>query len=180
MSVFITVLFAAAAVMFAAAFFTITLCRPEKTAYCEKLARNRNFGVILAAAALFWCVPHAEMVVFDFMKKYLLLLAAAGTVLGYFFVDYLFARGLGGLLILGGYSLVHGSFEYSLPGAAAVAVAGWVLGVAGILVSGRPAWFRDVIRCCCRNRGCRITVVAVLILYSAILIYCGVASCLSR
>lgn len=185
-----------AAVLISAAAWMLSRFWPERASGYEKLARNRGLGVVLAAAALFWCVPHAEAVMpvwcvphdpaaFGFMKEEwwhpLYLLAALVAVSGYFYVDYLFARALGGLMILAGYYFVHGAFEYGVPGAAAITALSWIWGIAGIAFSGRPAWVRDAVRKCCAGRlRCSVTA-GFLLLYAAALLYgAGGMLCLSR
>ena len=67
-------------------------------------------------------------------------------LLGFFYVDYPAARAVGGLLILAGYSLVHYTFDFRTPGFPLLAVAGWIAGIAGIWISGKPCAMRDYFR----------------------------------
>ena len=112
----------------------------------EKLPRNRAAGLVLGFAALIWCIPHAEVVSPAFLLPLLWPLAVAVPILAYFSLDYLTARAVAGLMILYGYQIVHTAFENRVPGTPVLAVAAWLIGIAGIWVSARPYALRDWIR----------------------------------
>jgi hypothetical protein len=136
--------------------FRLFTLKPEDLNRYEKLPRNRTWGGLLAFAALVWCIPHERVVVFDWMLPLLWPFAVAGTVLGILYLDFLLSRAVGGLLILLAYYFVHGAFDYSLPGGEWLAILMWILGIAGIALSGKPCWLRDFIRLACARPGVRL------------------------
>ena len=68
------------------------------------------------------------------------------TVLSYFYLDYLFARALGGAFIIGAYYFVHAAYEFQVPGAIMLTIFAWLWGIAGIIISGKPSLMRDYFR----------------------------------
>ncbi len=136
----------------------------DKLPRWEKLPRNRAVGALLGCAALIWCIPHARPVVFDWMVPYLWPMAIGGTVLGYCFLDYLFARAAGGLLILVSYHFVHGTFDFHTQGAPFLAILYWIIGVFGICISGKPYWLRDLLRALCGKVRLRLFTCGFLLL----------------
>jgi len=134
----------------ATAVFTSVLCE-NLLQRCEKLPRNRWLGMFFGWIALLLCVPHAAAVSPEFLLPYLLPMAIAVPILGFFWLDYPFARAWGGILILLGYYFVHSTFECHTPGAVLCAVAGWLIGILGIWISGKPCAMRDYLRLCTRS-----------------------------
>ncbi|MDD3886441.1 MAG: hypothetical protein PHI35_06195 [Victivallaceae bacterium] len=120
--------------------------RPDSLKKIEPLPRAKFPGMLLGWAVLLLCVPYARAVTPDFMLPLLYPLALMVPVLGYFFIDYPFARALGGAMILGSYVFIHGAYAQSSPLLAAAAVSGWIFGLGGIWISGRPCAFRDWLR----------------------------------
>ena len=55
----------------------------------EKFCRERNFGVVIFFGCLSWCVPHTEVIIFNFLVPYLWYIAIILAVLSYFYLDYL-------------------------------------------------------------------------------------------
>lgn len=150
-----TVQFFAARLTFAAGIFLFTLLAvliflssKERLPRFEKLPRNKWIGLFGGWIALALCVPHAAVVAPAFLIPWLWPIVVIVPVLGFFSVDYPCARALGGLLILLGYYMVHFTFEFRTPGAPLLAVAGWLAGIAGIWISGKPCAMRDCLRLC--------------------------------
>ncbi len=134
----------------------LTLAAGSKNASAlERLARNKWIGLFGGWIALAICVPHAVVVSPQFLLPLLWPMAVIVPVLGFFFVDYPAARAVGGLLILSGYSLVHYTFDFHTPGAPAFAVLGWLTGIAGIWISGKPCAMRDYFRLVSGRRSYR-------------------------
>lgn len=119
---------------------------PGRVKTFEALSRNKWIGLFGGWIALALCVPHAVVVSPAFLLPFLWPLAVAVPILGFFFVDYPAARAAGGLLILLGYSMVHYTFDFRTPGFPAYAFLGWLTGIAGIWVSGKPCAMRDYFR----------------------------------
>lgn len=147
------VVFAAGVLLYGAFALLTVLLNEERLAKIEPLPRNKWIGLIGGWIALAVCVPHAAVVSPAFLLPFLWPIAIAVPVLGFFFVDYPAARALGGILILMGYYLVHYTFEFKTPGFPVLAVAGWIIGVAGIWISGKPCSMRDYLRLAGRKRG---------------------------
>ena len=128
---------------------------PERVGKFEQLARNRWIGLVGGWIALALCVPHAVVVSPQFLIPFLWPLAVTVPLLGFFFVDYPAARAVGGGLILLGYSLVHFSFDLRTPGFPGIVVLGWLTGIAGIWISGKPCSMRDYFRLAARKKWFR-------------------------
>ncbi len=135
--------------------FYIWKLRPESLPKIESLPRNRKLGFLLALPTLIWCIPHARPIVFDWMLPLLWPMAIGGAVLAYFYLDYLFSRACGGMLILLAYYFVHGAFEYHTPFLPAFSVLCHLAGILGIAFSGKPCWMRDLFRALCRSGNYR-------------------------
>ena len=56
------------------------------------------------------------------------------------------ARAFAGSLIIGGYYLVHSSFDYHSKIAILMALVGWGIGIWGIVISAKPSYLRDLMR----------------------------------
>lgn len=123
----------------------------------EPLPRNKWIGLVAGWIALAVCVPHAAVVSPAFLLPFLWPIAIIVPILGFFFVDYPAARALGGILILMGYYLVHYTFDFRTPGFPVLAVAGWLIGIAGIWISGKPCSMRDYLRLAGRSRSFRLS-----------------------
>ena len=138
--------FAAGAAAFVLIGCLTFLATQERLHFFEALARNKWIGLFGGWIALALCVPHAVVVVPAFLMPWLWPIAVIVPILGFLAVDYPAARALGGCLILLGYYLVHFSFEFSTPGFPVIAVAGWLCGIGGIWISGKPCAMRDYFR----------------------------------
>ena len=138
--------FVSGSLMSLAALWLTLAAAPERVGKLEKLTRNRWIGLFGGWIALALCVPHAVVVSPAFLLPFLWPIAVAVPLLGFFYVDYPAARAVGGLLILAGYSLVHYTFDFRTPGFPLLAVAGWIAGIAGIWISGKPCAMRDYFR----------------------------------
>ena len=149
---------------------------PENLPAAEKLPRHRLAGAILGMAALIWCIPHAAVVAPGFLLPWLWPLAIVLPVLSYFHLDYLLARSVGGLAILGAYYYIHLSFDLHSPGAPLLAVLAWIFGLGGIWVSGKPCALRDWIRAGARSSRWRIGSAAFLWLLAAVLLVSAIAA----
>jgi len=146
---------AAAAVAFMLGALGIARLRPEKTAAAEGFCRARLLGAALAAAALALCVPQTAPIAWDWLKDILWPLVAVFTILGYLYLDFLTARAIAGLMILGAYYFVNMAFAQHLPTAAAGSVAALAVGAAGIWISARPYLLRDLLRRCAASAKIR-------------------------
>ena len=128
--------------------FGISRINCDNIDFFEKLCRNRKIGIIIGFPLLCWCVPHAQAIIFSWAEAYLWYAAIVLTVLSYFYLDYLTARAIGGLLIVGAYMFVHWGYEFQVPLAPAMTILAWLWGIIGIFISGKPSFLRDYFRKC--------------------------------
>ena len=141
-----------AAIIFSVlAIFAVSKIKTENIGFFEKLCRNQKWGVLLGFPLVCWCVPHTQAIIFAWAEPYLWYIAVTLTVLSYFYLDYLFARALGGAFIIGAYCIVNWSYEFQIPGAVPVTVISWLWGICGIFISGKPSFLRDYFRKCAIN-----------------------------
>ncbi|OGV31743.1 MAG: hypothetical protein A2020_05485 [Lentisphaerae bacterium GWF2_45_14] len=132
----------------------------------EKLPRNAFFGVLTAVAAALWCIPHAVPVVPAGLQHLIVPGAVVAAVLAITFLDYLFARTLGGFLILLAHYLLHDSFTFHTPLSPIFAVFCFIIGTAGIFFAGKPYLMRDLIRKGAKERIFRFAVSAFFVLFA--------------
>ncbi len=118
----------------------------DRIGFFENLCRNKQLGVIIGFPLICWCVPHAQAIIFAWAEAYLWYAAVILTILSYFYLDYLFARALGGAFIIGAYYFVHAAYEFQVPGAIPLTIFAWLWGIAGIIISGKPSLLRDYFR----------------------------------
>lgn len=138
------------AVVVLMAFFAFVTAKINSTNidFFEKLCRNRKIGVIIGFPLLCWCVPHAQAIIFSWAEAYLWYAAVILAILSYFYLDYLTARAMGGLFIVGAYMFVHWGYEFQVPLAPAMTIMAWFWGIIGICISGKPSFLRDYFRKC--------------------------------
>ncbi len=141
--------------------------RPADKEWTDRIPRHKKAGAVLGFLALLWCVPHAEPIVFNWMLPLLYPAVVVFTVLGWFFLDYLLSRALGGLFILSAYYFVYSAFTWHTPYLAIFSILYWILGIVGICFSGKPCWMRDLLRKCCDSPRYRLIVSGFLFLLSA-------------
>ncbi len=148
---------------------------PENLSKYESWPRNRLVGLLLGWVELAICVPHAMVISPNCLQPLLWPLAVIIPVLCYFYIDYATARAVGGAMILWSYYLIHKGFDLHTPMLAIPAVLGWVFGLAGIWVSGKPCSLRDWIRLCSKSTYWRristsyLLLLAVLVLIAVIM-----------
>ena len=149
---------------------------PPRIPAAEQLTRNRYWGSVIALLALAWCVPQGQALAWDWLLPYLWPLVGIFTVLAFFFLDYLFARAIGGLLILAAYYFLQESFALDIKLALSGAVLAWSIGLIGILISAKPCYLRDAFPFLARHGSARYAAVGYALL---ITFYCGAAIALN-
>ena len=158
------ILFSLAAAV-CAVLIPVICARAERLTTLEKLPRARKPGMILTAVVILWCVPNIAPILEpgSSMVNWLYPLAIVSIGLCIYFLDYLFARALAAFLILAAHYFLKEVFAARVhPFSAFLAVALFLLGIAGILVGAKPYWFRDWIRLLFRNAGVRFGSAALL------------------
>ena len=170
-------LYAAAVVsLAAAAVFILTVRRdPQTHRLIEKLPRERISGSILAAIALLWCIPNIRPIFmpdspFQNLVVPLILLS---IVLAALFLNYLFARAVAAILILGAHAVLKAGYPVSPSGYPVLAALVLIAGVIGIVISAKPYWLRDWFRLSFRNPAVRWGSAAYFLLLCAMSCYCA-------
>lgn len=109
--------------------------------------RMRLPGILLGTVCLAFSAWYGCLMLEGGLAKYQPLawaLVPITAVLSYFFLDFLFARSLGGFLILSANALIHFGFVEKVPLRGVFSVNCLVLGVLGLFLLGTPWWMRDV------------------------------------
>jgi len=140
----------------------------------EGLPRDRKMAVVLVFLCLLWCVPHAKPIVWDWMLPWLYPLAITFSILGFLFLDYLFARAVGGFFILLTYYFVHKAFDFHTPVLPLFVIMCWALGILGLFFSGKPHLCRDFIRKLAKSSRIRYTTVAYFSAYALLCLTLGI------
>ena len=125
---------------------------PENLRRREAWTRNRVWGLALGYVVLVACVPYAQVVAPNFLIPLLWPLAIVMPPVCAYYVDFPNARAVSGSLILLAYLMVHYGFDLELPGAPAVAVLAWLVGIYGIVLSAQPWRLRDEFRAGAKRR----------------------------
>ncbi len=140
----------------------------------ESLPRDRNIAVVLVLLCLLWCVPQAKPIVWDWMLPWLYPLVVVFTILGFMYLDYLFARAIGGFFILLTYYFVHEAFTFHTPVLALFAIMCWALGILGLFFSGKPHLCRDFIRKLAKSSGIRYVATSYFAAFGALCLTLGI------
>ena len=114
----------------------------------RKLPRSRVFGECLGVVCLVWAAYHVCPMLEGGLEKYralVKLLVPVVAVLSYFYLDFLFARALGGLLLLVVNSLLQGAFVARVPMRPLFSVLCYAIGFLGLLVIAAPWRLRDLL-----------------------------------
>lgn len=170
-------LYAAAAVsLAAAAVFILTARRePAVRGLIERLPRERISGTVLAVGALLWCIPNIRPI---FMpdspfQNLIVPLIVLAMVLAALFLNYLFARAVAAILILGAHSVLKLGYPAGLPGYRVLAALVLLAGVIGIVISAKPYWLRDWFRLSFRNPAVRWVSAGYFLLLCAVSCFCA-------
>ena len=146
--------------------FIVLKSNSEKMQELEKIPRNRLWGTALGIFVLLWCAMESRPLVSESFQKYLIPLAVFGTWVGYMFLDYLFARVLGGFFILLAHYYLFESFAFKTPLKPLFPILCFIMGTFGILIAGKPYLLRDLIRKILTNKKWKSATVAVLTTYT--------------
>ena len=147
---------AAGAIFFAVLAFLTVRCCEARLPGAEKFLRNRTAGAILSAAALAWCAPQVQAVIWTSWVPWVWYLALAALVLCVLYLDNIVARGFAGLLIMGAYSFLDMTFDCKLNMGISGALPAWVWGAVGIVIAAKPCYLRDFLRLGARKKFWRI------------------------
>lgn len=157
-------------VLAALIFFSGALCfyrtNSETLKKYEGFSRNRFLGLCLGFPAMIMCVPHAQVVSPAWLLPLLWPLALITPILCYYYIDYFTSRSLSGILILYAYDVVHGGFEYHLPGAAVFSIVAWIIGIMAIWIAGKPWTLRDLTRLVAHSLVWRWVMISICIFFA--------------
>ena len=134
--------------------------------------RMRWPGMALGAVCLVWTAWYTCQMLEGNLAKYHPLvwaLVPVTLILSYFFLDFLFARSLGGLLVLCGNALIRFGFAEKVPFRGVFSVNCLLLGVLGLFLLGVPWRMRDAMLWCDGHPSGRRCIVA-LFAVSALLL----------
>ncbi len=129
--------------------FGIGVCR--WTGLDSRLPRARIAGEILGVVCLIWAAYHVCPMLEGGMAKYrtvVKLLVPVVAALGYFHLDFLFARALGGFMLLCLNALLHGAFAARVPLRGGFSTLCYVLSVGGFILTASPWRLRDLLAKC--------------------------------
>ena len=173
----VLLLYAAAAVsLAAAAVFILTARRePAVRGLIERLPRERISGTVLSVGALLWCIPNIRPIFMPDspIQSLVVPLIVLAMVLAALFLNYLFARAVSAILILGAHSVLKLGYPAGLPGYRLLAALVLLAGVIGIVISAKPYWLRDWFRLSFRNPAVRWASAGYFLLLCAVSCFCA-------
>jgi hypothetical protein len=117
----------------------------------RQLPRHRLAGALLATLCLAWAAWHAQFLLegsLEGLRRWLWAAVPTLAVLCYFHLDFLFARALGGLVLLLVPQVLDQAFAESVRGRAVLAVGLYACGISGMFLVATPWRFRDVLQHC--------------------------------
>ncbi len=149
-------------ILFSAAVAGWFFCFAEKekfrTAFIA-FPRSRKIGIPLTAVILFALIPHVEQLMEPgsfFLQYHLVRIGAVlFFVLIALYADFILARALSVAMIFSAWLLLRESYALALPCHAVYAVAIFLLGITGIVISAKPVWMRDWITKAMSSPLCR-------------------------
>ena len=115
----------------------------------RKLPRERVIGFIIGLGCLNWTVNLVQFLLEGGMERFrpfLWPVAAIIAVASWFYLDYLFTRSLGGILLLVANYLIHAAFVHHAPLRPLLTLNCYLLGILGMILIASPFRFRDALQ----------------------------------
>lgn len=115
----------------------------------RKLPRERNVGIVLGIACLAWSAWYAVPMLEGGLARYqrvIMLLVPVVAVLSYLYLNYVFTRALGGLMMLAATHMLHAAFVAHLPARGVFSAICYLVAVAGMFALATPWRFRDLLK----------------------------------
>lgn len=137
----------------------------QKPDLWRALPRERYLGEVVGVLCLVWSAAHVIPMLEGDLARFRLVIKAivpAVALLGFFYLDYLFTRALGGLFMLMASHLLHGAFVVRLPARPVYSTVCYAFGVIGMFLVGSPWRFRDLLKRATDSRAWRRGLLAVL------------------
>ena len=135
-----------------------------RTKNAPRLTREpRIVGTIVGAGCLVWAAYHGVQMLEGDLEKFRVVawgLVPVVIVLSYFFLDYINARVLGGLLTLCANHLINGAFVFDVPLRGFYSILCLLLGIFGMVGIGLPWRYRDLIELAREKGGVQKTCLA--------------------
>ena len=113
------------------------------------LPRLRWAGILLGVPCLVWSAWHGCIMLEGGLAKFhtlVWLLVPVISILGGLYLDYLFARALGGFLILSANELIRCGFIFDVPLRGLYSVICLAMGICGLFLLGAPWHLRDALK----------------------------------
>lgn len=114
----------------------------------KKLPRQRAVGVALAFLCLLWAANYTMPLLEGGaagLKPVIKMLVPALTILAFFHLNFLFVRGMGGLIVLTMNHLLHLAFVAQFPGRPLFSLLCYLMVFAGLVCVVAPWRFRDLL-----------------------------------
>lgn len=139
----------------------------------KKLPRLAWAGMVVGVPCLVWSAKAACLMLEGPLAKFHIIvwaLVPIAAVLAWFFLDYLFARAVGGFFILAANELLHQAFAANICVRPLYSAVCLVIGICGLFVLGVPWYMRDAIILAGNNKKLGIVIGSILILCGFVLI----------
>jgi len=141
--------------------------------FCEQLLRLKYIGTFLGMICLCWSAWHGCIMLEGGLAKYRIiiwLLVPLGTLGGFFWLDYLFARSVGGIMVLTVNYLLHAAFIQQTFFRCGYSFICLVWGVIGLYLIGAPWYLRELMAKAAKNKKLRIGIVLFCVVSAVCLI----------
>lgn len=122
------------------------------------LPRNRAAGLVLGLICLVWSAWYGQQLMEGGLARFRPWLWGAVpvlAVLGYFHLDFLLTRAMGGFVLLLMPLLLHSAFVEQVPYRPAFSAACYLFGLLGMVLVATPWYFRDLLEKCTRSAAWR-------------------------
>lgn len=134
----------AAGCVFFAVFF---LCvKEENVEKMQRISRWKIPGLLLGTFVLAWCIPHSMPILPESLHKYLFPLLVVLVICSWFVLDHLFARALGGYMILSAHLFLRENYADQGLASPVQSVLFLIFGTVGIFLCGMPYRLRDAVQ----------------------------------
>ncbi len=160
-------------------FYLLGFATLRHPAFCRALPRHRGLGVGLAMLCLAWASVHVALMLEGGMAEYrplLWVLVPVVSTFAFFFLDFLFARALGGLLLLAATWLLHSAFSAYLPMRPVFSVFAYLVAGFGALLVAMPWLLRDLLERARNDQAWRRCAAALCALFAAVFLLFALAA----
>lgn len=122
------------------------------------LPREKNLGIAIGLVCLAWSAWYVLPLLEGGLARFqplVKLLVPVVTVLAYFFLNFIFTRALGGIMMLTATYMLHAAFVHHLPLRPVFSILCYLIAVAGMIILALPWRFRDLLQTSSENTGWR-------------------------